>query len=209
MASEVYSNSYNGVIGPFNSSSSYQGNVYGESINLTSAQNLQSWSFYFQASSKSTAGNVNLEIVAWNPATDTLVGPALYYSPTPFYWNGGTETVTFNNINTRLITGSYMIYATNIPENWFGQIPGAMNDPYIATSQGAGIIGTGAYQTDPAGNDPITLEGTAWTSSNTNLQFSTTMTAASAVYAPQSAGLALLGVIGVLLFERKRRAIAG
>ena len=211
LASVVYSNTYASSVSSFGASTSSNG-AYGEAITLTSAQELNYWAFYIGGLVSSGPGYVSLEITPFNTTT-SIAGPSvLYYSPTPDYVSG-SQILAFNNINTTLNAGTYVVFATVTQQTSNSFISNALQGAYFQTSQGNGTIGAGVYISGYQSN-PV-ISGGAWqdVSSISALHFYATMTAVTntvsgttSVYGPNTVVLGLLGIFGLLLFRRKQLA---
>lgn len=193
--------------------------AYGELVTLPSTQVLQSFSFYLLGTAgSSVSGNIDLEIAQWNASLNQATGPIVYSSPSPAFWNGGVQTLTFNNINTVLQGSSqYVVYMTLATT-------GATTQNYISNpanniSAYEGTVSTifnGLVWSNSNGIDPL-FDPSAWLTpasigwaprafevSATTLPYSTSPSSAG-VPGPGCTVIALLAVLGLGLLTARRK----
>lgn len=216
-ATNIYSNTSNGSsMGCMGGSSCTSS--WGELLTLPTTQALQSFSFYL--ASGGTAGNIDLEIGAWDSSTGKITGPEVYASSSPQYWGGGASQLTFNNINTLLQGGTqYVVFMTVATPGATSTsfIPGAATNVHAYEGTAVSFSQSMAWAIDTTGVDPIAASS-PWStpaslgmSANTSLEFSATTTAttlsspsASAVTGPRIALLMLGAILGLMLLTITR-----
>ncbi len=194
--------------------------AYGELLTLPTTQALQSFSFYLTNQGLGVAGNIDLEIANWNSTLNAATGPIVYSSPTPSYWNAGTQILTFNNINT-LLQGdtNYVVYMTLATPGSTTQSLIANPANYISAYEGTSTsFSSNMVWANSNGIDPL-YDSSSWItpkiqgwSPTTAFQFSATTTtalisssASAAVPAPSSTLLALLAILGFGFLTSRRK----
>lgn len=191
----TFSNSYNNIgIGELTySDTNTTINSIGE-VFTTNGGTLTDWSFYswgYEGWDPFIAGNVSLVITNWNGGVPN--GPALYTSPTLFY-SDLTQPLTFSNINTNLISGSYIasLTLTGIPTPASGLI--------LQMSDSNGGIGEGlSWSWGDSVFSPTWVPPSSLLPPN-NLRFSASIEPLSPVPLPAAAwlfGSALLGFVSL------------
>ena len=193
-AAVTYSNpSDAGYIEPFGAPDTTN---YGQTFNLYQNSIVEDWSYF---ALEGTAGNLRLVIAEWDG--NKAIGAELYTSS--LFYGGGTQALSFSNINLGLSAGSYISYLT------VSGVTDAASDMLISASSRNGYLGGEFRFLNTDLGDPLAL-GTTWDSTTipTNMQFVANISIAPEVtpvpepeiYAMMGLGLALLG-----WSERRRR----